>query len=59
MMTNQIHIFKDNSGAYVASHNQRTICATWNREYADGALEYYIKSLNADEGNKIVGGWDK
>jgi hypothetical protein len=57
-MTNPIQLIKDVSGAYVAYDSIRTICATWNREYAQNALDYHIKSLE-DEGNtEVLGSWD-
>ena len=57
-MTNSIQILKDVSGAYVAYDSNRTICATWNREYAQSALEYHIKSLDDGANTKVVGSWD-
>ena len=58
-MTDSIQIFKDSGGAYVASHNQRTICATWNRKYAESALEHYILKINPEENKEVTGSWDK
>ena len=57
-MTNPIQLIKDVSGAYVAYDSNRTICATWNREYAQSALEYHIKSLNDGTNTEVVGSWD-
>ena len=57
-MTDPIQLFKDISGAYVAYDSNRTICATWNREYAQSALEYHIKSLDNEATKKVVGSWD-
>lgn len=57
-MSKQIQLLKDVSGAYVAYDNNRTICATWNREYAQSALEYHIKSLDSKENAKVIGSWD-
>ena len=57
-MTNSIQLIKDVSGAYVAYDSNRTICATWNREYAQSALEYHIKSLNNETNTEVVGSWD-
>jgi hypothetical protein len=57
-MTNPIQLIKDVSGAYVAYDSSRTICATWNREYAQNALDYHIENLD-DEGNtEVLGSWD-
>lgn len=58
-MTNPIEIFKDQAGTYVASHNGRTICATWNRRYAESALEWYILKLDKDSNKEVTGSWDK
>lgn len=57
-MTNSIQLIKDVSGAYVAYDSSRTICATWNREHAQSALEYHIKSLNDGTNTEVVGSWD-
>ena len=57
-MTDPIQLFKDISGAYVAYDSNRTICATWSREYAQSALEYHIKSLDNEATKKVVGSWD-
>ena len=56
-MSKSIQLLKDISGAYVAYDNNRTICATWNREHAQSALEYHIKSLNKEP--KVLGSWDE
>jgi len=56
-MSNAIQLLKDISGAYVAYDSNRTICATWNRESAQSALEYHIKSLNKEP--KVLGSWDE
>jgi hypothetical protein len=58
-MSNTIQLLKDVSGAYVAYDRNRTICATWNREYAQSALEYHIKSLDKGTNKKIIGSWDE
>jgi hypothetical protein len=58
-MTNPIQLIKDVSGAYVAYDSNRTICATWNREHAQSALEYHIKSLDAKSNTEVVGSWDE
>ena len=58
-MTNLINIFKDHSGAYVASHEDRTICATWNRRYAESALEHYILKMKPESNKEVTGSWDK
>jgi hypothetical protein len=58
-MTKPIEIFKDQSGAYVASHESRTICATWNRRYAETALEHYILNIDPQSNTKVTGSWDK
>ena len=58
-MTKIIQLLKDVSGAYVAYDSDRTICATWNREHAQSALEYNIKTLNNKTEKKIVGSWDE
>ena len=58
-MTKIIQLLKDVSGAYVAYDSDRTICATWNREHAQSALEYHIKTLNNKAEKKIVGSWDE
>ena len=58
-MTNPIKIFKDYSGAYVASHEGRTICATWNRRYAESALEGYIIKMDPKSNREVIGSWDK
>ena len=57
-MSKSIQLLKDVSGAYVAYDNNRTICATWNREYAQSALEYHIKSLNCKTSPEVLGSWD-
>jgi hypothetical protein len=57
-MTNLIQIIKDVSGAYVAYDSSRTICATWNKEHAQSALEHHIKSLNDETNTEVVGSWD-
>jgi len=58
-MSKSIQLLKDISGAYVAYDNHRTICATWNREYAQSALEYHIKSLKDGSNTKVTGSWDE
>ena len=58
-MTDTIQLFKDASGAYVAYDENRTICATWNREYAQSALEYHIKSSDNEQAKTVVGSWDE
>jgi len=58
-MTNPIKIFKDHADTYVASHEGRTICATWNRRYAESALERYILKLDKDSNKEVTGSWDK
>jgi len=58
-MTNSVQLIKDVSGAYVAYDSNRTICATWNREHAQSALEYHIKSLDNGTKTKVTGSWDK
>jgi hypothetical protein len=58
-MTNSINLIKDVSGAYVAYDSNRTICATWNRECAQRALEHHIKNLNNKTNKEIVGSWDE
>ena len=58
-MTNTIQLLKDVSGAYVAYDSSRTICATWNREHAQSALEYHIKSLDNESTAKVIGSWDE
>jgi hypothetical protein len=58
-MTDSIQIFKDYSGAYVASHKDRTICATWNRMFAESALEHYIIKMKPEENKEVTGSWDK
>ena len=58
-MTDLIKIFKDHSGAYVASHEGRTICATWNRCYAESALERYIIKMDPESNKQVTGSWDK
>jgi hypothetical protein len=58
-MTNPIQLIRDVSGAYVAYDCNRTICATWNREYAQSALEHHIKSLDAKSNTEVVGSWDE
>ena len=57
-MISPIQLFKDISGAYVAYDSNRTICATWNREHAQRALEHHIKSLNDKANKEVVGNWD-
>jgi hypothetical protein len=59
MMTNPIEIFIDGAGTYVALHNQRTICATWNRRYAESALEHYILKIKPEDNKEVTGSWDK
>ena len=58
-MTGPIQLIKDVSGAYVAYDSTRTICATWNREYAQSALEYHIKSLSDEANKEVIGNWDE
>jgi hypothetical protein len=58
-MTKTIQLLKDVSGAYVAYDSNHTICATWNREHAQSALEYHIKSLDDNNKKEIVGSWDE
>lgn len=58
-MTDSIQLLKDVSGAYVAYDRNRTICATWNREHAQSALEYHIKSLKNGATKEVVGSWDE
>jgi len=58
-MTDSIKIFKDYSGAYVASHKDRTICATWNRMFAESALEHYILKMDSKSNREVTGSWDK
>jgi hypothetical protein len=58
-MTDPIQLIKDVSGAYVAYDSSRTICATWNKEYAQRALEHHIKSLSDEANKEIVGSWDE
>jgi hypothetical protein len=58
-MTKAIQLLKDVSGAYVAYDRDRTICATWNREHAESALEYHIKSLKDGTNAKVIGSWDQ
>jgi hypothetical protein len=58
-MSKSIQLLKDISGAYVAYDNNRTICATWNREHAQSALEYHIKSLDKGSTAKVIGSWDE
>jgi hypothetical protein len=58
-MTDSIKIFKDHSGVYVASHKNRTICATWNRRLAESALENYILKMDKDANKEVTGSWDK
>ena len=58
-MTDSIQLLKDVSGAYVAYDRNRTICATWNREHAQSALEYHIKSLTNGATKEVVGSWDE
>ena len=58
-MTKPIKIFKDQYGAYVASHEGRTICATWNRRYAETALEHYILKMKPESNKEVTGSWDK
>jgi len=53
-----IQLIKDISGAYVAYDSSRTICATWNKECAQNALEHHIKSLNDEANKEVVGSWD-
>ena len=57
-MSNPIQLITDISGAYVAYDSNRTICATWNREYAQSALEYHIKTLSDEANKEVVGSWD-
>ena len=57
-MSKSIQLLKDVSGAYVAYDSKRTICATWNREHAQSALEYHIKSLNCKTSPEVLGSWD-
>jgi hypothetical protein len=57
-MTDPIQLIKDVSGAYVAYDNNRTICATWNRENAQNALDYHIKSLDDGGNTEVLGSWD-
>ena len=58
-MTDPIQLIKDASGAYVAYDSNRTICATWNREHAQRALDYHIKSLGNETNKQVIGSWDK
>jgi hypothetical protein len=58
-MTDPIQIFTDHSGVYVASHDGRTICATWNRRYAESALEHYILKMDPESNKEVTGSWDK
>jgi hypothetical protein len=58
-MTDSIQIFKDYSGAYVASHKDHTICATWNRMFAESALEHYIIKMKPEENKEVTGSWDQ
>jgi hypothetical protein len=58
-MINPIQLIKDVSGAYVAYDSNRTICATWNREHAQRALDQHIKSLGNETNEQIIGSWDK
>lgn len=58
-MSNAIQLLKDCSGAYVAYDNKRTICATWNREHAQSALEYHIKTSKDGNNAEILGSWDQ
>jgi hypothetical protein len=58
-MTNSIQLIKDVSGAYVAYDSNRTICATWNREHAQNALDHHIKSLSNETTKQVIGSWDK
>jgi hypothetical protein len=57
-MTNPIQLIKMCLELMLLTTLIRTICATWNREYAQNALDYHIKSLE-DEGNtEVLGSWD-
>lgn len=53
-----VRIYKNNSGAYVAQHKNKIICNTWDREYADSALLYYLSGLTNKTGKKLDGTWD-
>tara|TARA_R110002126_G_scaffold77082_2_gene192337 strand:- start:5304 stop:5480 length:177 start_codon:yes stop_codon:yes gene_type:complete len=58
-VSSPIQLFKDISGAYVAYDSNRTICATWNKEHAQRALEHHIKSLSDEANKEVVGNWDE